>query len=181
MHAELATRFIARSCYYLGVEYPGKIRLALEAMPADRLWHRAQPTSNSAGNLLLHLAGNVRQWIVTGVGGAPDVRDRDAEFAARDGAGLAELLANLDAACAEAVAVIKRLDATALGESRTIQGRQTDVLSAIYHVVEHFSGHTGQLIMMAKDAAPPGAVRFYDDTGGLARPLFLSQGMTDAP
>ncbi|MBL8998244.1 MAG: DUF1572 family protein [Gemmatimonadetes bacterium] len=181
MHAELATRFIARSCYYLGVEYPGKIRLALEAMPADRLWHRAQPTSNSAGNLLLHLAGNVRQWIVTGVGGAPDVRDRDAEFAARDGAGLAELLANLDAACAEAVVVIERLDATALGESRTIQGRRTDVLSAIYHVVEHFSGHTGQLIMMAKDAAPPGAVRFYDDTGGLARPLFLPQGMTDAP
>lgn len=177
----LAPRFIARSCYYLGVEYPGKIRLALEAMPADRLWHRAQPTSNSAGNLLLHLAGNVRQWIVTGVGGAPDVRDRDAEFAARDGAGLAELLANLDAACAEAVAVIERLDAATLNESRTIQGRQTDVLSAIYHVVEHFSGHTGQLIMMAKDAAPPGAVRFYDDTGGLARPLFLPEGVTDAP
>jgi uncharacterized damage-inducible protein DinB len=109
------------------------------------------------------------------------VRDRDAEFAAREGAGLEALLADLDAACAEAVAVIARLDAAALRESRTIQGRRTDVLSAVYHVVEHFSGHTGQLILMAKDAAPPGAVRFYDDTGGLARPLFLPDGMTDAP
>lgn len=181
MTFDLAATFLDRSRYYLGVEYPGKIRLALTAMPAERLWHRAQPTSNSAGNLVLHLAGNVRQWIVSGVGGAPDVRQRDAEFAARDGAGLEALLSTLDSACADAVAVLARLDAAALAESRMIQGRRTNVCSAIYHVVEHFSGHTGQLILMAKDSAPPGAVRFYDDAGGLARPLFLPAGMTDEP
>jgi len=181
MTTDLASAFLERSRYYLGLEYPGKIRLALTAMPADRLWHRANDSSNSAGNLVLHLAGNVRQWIVSGVGGAPDVRHRDAEFAARDGAGLEELLATLEAACAEAVAVFDRLDAAALAETRLIQSRRTTVFSAIYHVVEHFSGHTGQLIMMAKAAAPPGAVRFYDDTGGLARPLFLPDGVSDAP
>ena len=77
-----AATFLARSRYYLGLEYPGKIRLALSAMPESELWHRPNASSNSAGNLVLHLAGNVRQWIVSGVGGAPDVRARDAEFAA---------------------------------------------------------------------------------------------------
>lgn len=181
MTHDLASAFLERSRYYLGLEYPGKIRLALTQMPPDRLWHRANDSSNSAANLVLHLAGNVRQWIVSGVGGAPDVRQRDAEFAARDGAGLEELLALLEAACADAVAVFDRLDAASLAESRMIQGRRTTVFAAIYHVVEHFSGHTGQLIMMAKAAAPAGAVRFYDDAGGLARPLFLPAGLTDAP
>ena len=181
MPIDLAPAFLERSRYYLGIEYPGKIRLALSAMPTDRLWYRANTSSNSAGNLVLHLAGNVRQWIVSGVGGAADVRHRDAEFAARDGAPLAELLATLESACADAVAVFARLDATALAETRMIQGRKTTVFSAVYHVVEHFSGHTGQLIMMAKEHAPPGTVRFYDDAGGLARPLFLPAGMTDEP
>lgn len=184
MNDAFASAFLERSRYYLGLEYPGKIRLALTAMPAERLWHRANASSNSAGNLVLHLAGNVRQWIVSGVGGvggAPDVRHRDAEFAARDGEGLAPLLATLESACADAVALFDRIDAAALAESRIIQGRSTTVFAAIFHVVEHFSGHTGQLILMAKAAAPPGAVRFYDDTGGLARPLFLPEGMSDVP
>jgi len=176
---DLASAFLERSRYYLGLEYPGKIRLALTAMPPDKLWHRANPSSNSAGNLLLHLAGNVRQWIVSGVGGAKDVRQRDGEFAAKDGAPLDALLASLESACAESVAVLAKLDASSLGEPRIIQGRRTTVFAAVYHVVEHFSGHTGQLIMMAKANSRPNAVRFYDDAGGLAKPLFLPPGMSD--
>lgn len=181
MTSTLAASFIERSCYYLGHEYPGKIRLALSAMPADWLWERATAVSNSPGNLLLHLAGNVRQWIISGVGGAVDVRTRDAEFAATEGAALETLLTGLESTCAEAVAVLRRLDAAALMETRTIQGRRTTVFAAVYHVVEHFAGHTGQLILIAKAAAPAGSIRFYDDTGGLARPLFLPDGMSDAP
>lgn len=181
MATTLAAAFLERSRYYLGLEYPGKIRLALSAMPAERLWVRANPASNSPANLVLHLAGNVRQWIVSGVGGAADVRQRDAEFAAREGAGLQELLAILESACADAVGVFDRLDAAALEKICTIQGRRTTVFAAVYHVVEHFSGHTGQLILLAKASAPPGSIRFYDDTGGLARPLFLPPGMSDAP
>lgn len=181
MSLALAEAFLERSRYYLGMEYPGKIRLALRAMPSEQLWQRAHAASNSPANLVLHLAGNVRQWIVSGVGGAPDVRQRDAEFAAREGADLETLLDTLDAACGDAVAVLNRLDAVALEETRTIQGRRTTVFAAIYHVVEHFSGHTGQLILLAKAAAPAGRIRFYDDTGGLARPLFLPDGMSDAP
>ena len=177
----LGALFLERSRYYLGVEYPRKLRLALEAMPPDRLWWRPNVSSNSAGNLLLHLAGNVRQWIVSGVGGAPDVRTRDAEFAAQEGPALAVLLERLEATCAEACAVLAALEPEALLAPREIQGRTTTVCAAVYHVVEHFAGHTGQLILLAKGAAPDGAVRFYDDRGGLARPLFLAEGESDVP
>ncbi|MCU0618113.1 MAG: DUF1572 domain-containing protein [Gemmatimonadaceae bacterium] len=123
MHPDLAPAFVARSQYYLGVylgvEYPAKLRAALLAIPPDRLWWRPQPTANSAGNLVLHLAGNVRQWVVSGIGGAPDVRERDAEFAAEGGWDHARLLAHLDAACADAVAVIGTLDANALASAST--------------------------------------------------------------
>lgn len=175
----LASAFLDRSRYYLGVEYPRKIRIALETMPPERLWWRPNASSNSAGNLLLHLAGNVRQWIVSGVGGAPDVRTRDAEFAAQQGAPLAALLEALEGTCAEACAVIGALHPAMLLETRHIQGRTTSVFSAVYHVVEHFAGHTGQLILLAKAAAPEGAVRFYDAAGGIARPLFLPDGGSD--
>lgn len=178
MSPDLASRFLERSQYYLGKEYPAKIGVAVRAVPADKLWWRANASSNSIGNLLLHLTGNVQQWIVTGVGGAPDVRDRDAEFAAKDGVDAEHLLRSLEATCRDAVAVIAALDSATLAEVRPIQGRQTSVFSAVYHVVEHFAGHTGQIILLAKMLVPD-TVRFYDDTGGLARPLFLADGDSD--
>lgn len=178
MTFDIGTRFLERSRHYLSVEYPAKIRLALQTIPPERLWWRPNERANSAGNLVLHLSGNVRQWIVSGVGGAPDVRFRDGEFAARDGADHAFLLKTLQQACDDVDVVLAHLTADMLGESRLIQGRQTTVFAAIYHVVEHFSGHTGQIIHIAKSLTP-GAVQFYDDTDGLARPTFLEDGQQD--
>jgi uncharacterized damage-inducible protein DinB len=178
MTFDLSARFLERSRHYLGREYPAKIRLAVGAIPPDRLWWRANAASNSVGNLVLHLTGNVRQWIVSGVGGAPDIRVRDEEFSAQGGPDHATLLDGLDAACRDADDVLARLSASSLGEPRTIQGRETTVFAAVYHVVEHFSGHTGQIILLAKSFTP-GSVRFYDDAGGLARPLFLPGGERD--
>ncbi len=178
MPIDVAHRFLERSRHYLHVEYPAKIVLSLRAIPPDKLWWRANERSNSAGNLVLHLCGNVRQWIVSGVGGVADTRERDAEFAARDGASHEALLALLQRTLDEVDAVLARLTAESLAESRTIQGRETTVFSAVYHVVEHFSGHVGQIILIAKWLTP-GAVQFYDDTGGLARPTFLHAGTSD--
>lgn len=171
----LAASFLSRSRYYLFTEYPAKIRTAVEAMPADRLWWRPNEDANSVGNLLLHLAGNVRQWVVSGVGRQPDVRQRNREFAARGGSSVAEMLNALDATLRDAEAVLRHVTPDELLELRTIQGRETTVLEALYHVVEHFSTHTGQIIWVAKMVAP-GKIRFYDDGEGLARPLFLSEG-----
>jgi uncharacterized damage-inducible protein DinB len=165
----VATAFIARSRHYLATEYPAKIRRCLDVLPDDALWRRSGADSNSVGNLLLHLSGNVRQWIVAGVGGAPDARRRRGEFEARDGADAGALYAALRRTLDEADAVIASLTADALLERCTIQGRDVSVLDAVYHVVEHFSLHTGQIILLTK-AAVPGRIQFYEDAGGLAVP-----------
>jgi uncharacterized damage-inducible protein DinB len=165
------TPFLERSRYYMAVEYPAKIRSAVEAIDEDALWRRSDEESNSIGNLLLHLAGNIRQWIVAGIGGAASDRDRAAEFAARGGYGKDQLLGLLDGAVRDADAVLATLDDSDLERSLEIQGRETTALAAIYHVVEHFAMHTGQIILLAKMYAP-GRVHFYEDSGGLAIPVW---------
>jgi uncharacterized damage-inducible protein DinB len=168
---DIAAAFVAQSRRYLAYEYPTKIQRCLDVLPDEAIWRRDDEGSNSIGNLLLHLSGNIRQWIVSGVGGAPDARVRSAEFEARDGAIRAALIERLLAAVREADDVLAALDGPRLAEHRTIQGRNVTVLDAVYHVVEHFSMHTGQIILLAKRFAP-GRVQFYEDAGGLARPRF---------
>jgi uncharacterized damage-inducible protein DinB len=169
--------FLDKSRYYLATEYPSKIRLAVKDLSYDDIWRRANDQSNSIGNLIVHLGGNIRQWIVAGIGGERSDRNRAAEFAMRAGPPLSELLALLDSAISDVDKVLASLGEDDLTLDRTIQGRQTNVLAAIYHVVEHFSMHTGQIIIMAKMYAPD-SVRFYDDAGGNAVPLWGgSEGM----
>jgi uncharacterized damage-inducible protein DinB len=170
---DLATSFVEQSRHYLATEYRVKIRAAVESLPDGALWWRANAESNSIGNLLLHLAGNVRQWIVSGVGGAPDHRHRAEEFSARSGADAATLLSALDDVLNAADTVLAKLTPHDLSTTRTIQGREITVFEAVYHVVEHFSGHVGQIVLVAK-LHSPGAIRFYDDAGGLANPIWPS-------
>ena len=93
--SDLAQAFIDESRRYLSAEYLPKIRACLEHRFGNAIWWRANEASNSIGNLVLHLAGNVRQWIASGVGGAPDIRDRPREFAQREPISRAELLSRL--------------------------------------------------------------------------------------
>jgi uncharacterized damage-inducible protein DinB len=166
---DIAIPFLERSRHYLSFEYPTKIRRCLDVLPPDAVWRRTDERSNSVGNLLLHLAGNLRQWIVSGVGGAPDVRRRSDEFAARAGSEAESLFAALRGTITDADAVIASLTPARLLERRTIQGCDVTVLDAVYHVVEHFSLHTGQIILLTKLHAP-GRIQFYEDAGGLAIP-----------
>ena len=170
---DLGSLFLASSRHYLAYEYRTKIRAAVESLPPGALWSRPNAESNSVGNLLLHLAGNVRQWMVSGVGGASDTRHRSAEFEATEGGDAGALLAKLDQVLDETDAVLAGLTPADLLARRTIQGRETTVVEAIYHVVEHFSGHLGQIILIAK-AQSPGKVQFYEDAGGLARESWRS-------
>ena len=98
----------------------------------------------------MHLEGNVRQWILSGIGAGLDERDRPSEFSARTGANASVLLAKLHGTVGEAVALIRSLPHRRLAEKVSIQGYDTTVLSAIFHVVEHFSGHTYQIILLTK-------------------------------
>jgi uncharacterized damage-inducible protein DinB len=129
-----------------------RIETCVPKLEPDLLWARDSENENAVGNLLLHLDGNVRQWILSGIGGAPERRDRPAEFAARSGPDGAVLLANLRGTVNDAIGVIRALPHARLNEAVTIQGYDTTVLAAIFHVVEHFSGHTYQIILMTKHA-----------------------------
>ncbi|HVN04698.1 MAG TPA: DUF1572 family protein [Bryobacteraceae bacterium] len=131
-------------------QHTGRIEDCLGRLSHDQIWARGSGTENAVGNLVLHLCGNVRQWIVAGVGGRPDIRQRDAEFAAQGGITGSELGARLRDIADEAVAVIEALPPARLTERLTIQNYGVTVLEAVYHVVEHFSGHAGQILFATK-------------------------------
>ncbi len=148
---DTAKAFIARSRKYLLQDYLPKIRLAVEALPEEAdIWWRPNEASNSIGNLLLHLAGNARQWIVSGIGGAQDVRHRDEEFRRQGELSGRDLLGALEETLAAVDRVLGHLQPDELSSERVIQGMRVTVLEALYHVVEHFSMHTGQIIYLAK-------------------------------
>ncbi len=151
---------------YLSGEYVPKIRRCLERLDRDDVWWRPNEACNSVGNLLLHLAGNTRQWIVSGVGDAEDVRRRSREFERGDG-DPEELFAHLRGTVEEACGVLEELDPGSLGETRTIQGQEVTVLEAVCHVVEHFSMHTGQIVHMTK-ARTGRELEFYRVQDGIA-------------
>ena len=127
-----------------------RIETCLGKLNEEQVWARGSQNENAIGNLVLHLCGNVRQWIIAGVGGQPDVRERDAEFAARGGVVVAELTRRLRGTVDEAVSVIESVTPTRLSQRLLIQQYDESVLEAIYHVVEHFSMHTGQIIFATK-------------------------------
>ncbi len=144
-----ATLFLTNSRSLLDT-YRTKIRSALQQLTDEDVWWRPNAASNSIGNLLLHLSGNARQWIIHGVGGAADVRTRQTEFATENGPGKADLLRLFEATLQEVDAVLAGLPSVHLPEPRTIQGLETTVLGAVYHVVEHMATHTGQILYIAK-------------------------------
>jgi uncharacterized damage-inducible protein DinB len=127
-----------------------RIDKCLARLSEDQIWSRGHETENAVGNLLLHLAGNVRQWIISGVGKTPDTRDRDSEFNALSGPSREQLLARLRQTVEEACAVIEPLTAEQLAVVIHVQKYDISVLEAIYHVVEHFAQHTGQIIFATK-------------------------------
>jgi uncharacterized damage-inducible protein DinB len=128
----------------------GRIQDCLGRLTPEQIWTRNSENENAVGNLVLHLSGNVRQWIGSGVAGLPDNRHRDAEFDARGGMAPAELAELLKMRAAEAAAIIREVPASRLTERITPQGHDVTVLEAIAHVVEHFSQHTGQIILLTK-------------------------------
>jgi len=129
-----------------------RIESCVPRLSEQLVWARDSDNENAVGNLLLHLDGNLRQWIVSAIGGAPGTRHRPSEFSARSGPAASVLVSNLRAAVQDAVRVIRSVPHHRLTEAVTIQGNETTVLGAIFHVVEHFSGHTYQIILMTKRA-----------------------------
>jgi uncharacterized damage-inducible protein DinB len=108
------------------------------------------PPTNSIANLILHLTGNVRQWIGSSIGGQPDIRNRDQEFAADITIDTPELLANLSQTMNDALQVLANLPPGRLTDRVQTQDGERSVLEVIYQVVGHFQQHTGQIIFATK-------------------------------
>jgi hypothetical protein len=131
--------------------FTDRIGVCLDKLTEDQIWARGHENENAVGNLVLHLNGNLRQWIVSGLGGKPDIRIREQEFAATSGIAKAELTAKLRDTVGEAATVISGLTTGALTAIHKIQDRQPTGVEAVASVVEHFAQHTGQIIFATKN------------------------------
>ncbi len=127
-----------------------RIARCLDRLTPEQIWQRPNASSNSVGNQLLHLTGNIRQWILTGLGGQPDVRERDAEFAASGGVPAEVLLSELAEVIQASRDVIGALTEEELLRERPVQAYTHDGVFIVLHVVEHLSYHTGQIIFWTK-------------------------------
>ena len=156
--------FIDASCVFLKDDFLPKLLHCLNAMSDDQIWWRPNEQSNSVGNLILHLCGNMSQWIVNSMGGGQFERNRDAEFSERKPVPKAELIARIDAVVNEVDKVLERVSPDGLLERFPVQVYTTSRLQAIYHVVEHFSYHLGQILYIYKlrTGRDPGFYRQLD-------------------
>ena len=146
----ITNQFIAQAEHVLRQVYLPRIVSCLDQLSPEQIWWRANAESNSVGNLVLHLTGNVRQWIISGLGGAPDVRQRDREFIERGPLPRRILASRLRKTVEEACRVLGKLSAEDLARVHTIQKFRVTGMEAAFHVAEHFSHHAGQIILLTK-------------------------------
>lgn len=151
--AVIAADFLAYSAQKMQSLH-GNIAVCLGKLSEEQIWKRGGSHENSVGNLLLHLEGNIRQWILHGVDNQPDVRRRDDEFTLTPSIHSSAAFASLTATINEARQGIASLPPARLTEiidpQPTGTWRHTTILVAIYKVVSHLDHHTGQIILLTK-------------------------------
>jgi len=164
---ELTTLFLENSRKLMLLEAWPRLRSTVETLTEEQLWWRPNEASNSIGNLLLHLNGNVRQWLWASFNRRDDHRNRPAEFAEKSGGPAADLLARLSATMEETAELLSRLTEEDLVAPMDIQGYHVTGLEAVYHVVEHFGMHYGQIVYITKalQGKDLGFYRHLDKTG----------------
>ena len=165
------TQFLEFSRHKLLEQYWPRLRACVESLTNEQVWLRPNEDSNSIGNLILHLNGNVRQWLVASFNHLQDARDRPAEFKERSHIPTAALLEQLGATMREAAEVLARINKSDLLTTFDIQGYKVSGLAAVYQVVEHFGMHYGQILYVTKMLRGEG-LGFYrelDKTGRASR------------
>ena len=148
--SDLAQQFLADSRAFLTQDYLPMIERCLARLTDEQVWARANQASNSIGNLILHLSGSSRYWAADVIDVAPTGRLRQEEFDRRGQVSSKELLAELRAAVSEVDRRLAGLSSERLLETRATHGEKPTVLWCVYHIVEHFAMHTGQIQSMAK-------------------------------
>ncbi len=141
--------FIEQSIYRFSLNLP-IIEKCLGELTDEELWQRPNSSSNSIGNLILHLCGNITQYIISGLGKEPDNRNRASEFSAQGGLSRDDLKLKISTTVNKAIAIMNELNEKDLTEVKTLQGFEVSGIANIIHVVEHFSYHTGQITFWTK-------------------------------
>lgn len=131
-------------------ENTSKIKACMMQLDEKDIWFRHNEHVNSIGNIILHLCGNIRQYIISSLGGAPDIRERDLEFSTAGGFTNADLTTKWQHTIQEARTVISRASPENLLRRRVVQSMEHSGISIIIHVTEHYSYHTGQIIFLTK-------------------------------
>ena len=142
--------FLEFSRTKLATQYWPRLQNCVESLTDEQIWWRPNAASNSIGNLMLHLNGNMRQWLVNSFNRQPDMRDRPAEFAADGALGGPTLIAKLGETVAAGLEVLERLTEADLVAPYEIQGYHVTGLAAVYQVIEHFGLHYGQIAYITK-------------------------------
>lgn len=138
------------SCVFRLSESLRMLEICREQLEEEYFWARPNPSSNSIGNLLLHLSGNLKQYLLSGLAGAQDTRERDREFLAEPQGSSKEVwelfLGTLD----KGIQAVQAASAETLLRSRTVQGFELTGMGMVVHAVEHLSYHTGQIAFALK-------------------------------
>ncbi len=161
MNDQVAKEFVDQIMYRLE-ESTRMITLSFDQLSEDDIWKRPNKNSNSIGNLILHLCGNITQYGISSLGKKEDHRDRDKEFAAQDGLRKVELLNMLVSVVDEAKNVLKSLSQDELLRKREVQGFTFSGIGIAIHITEHYSYHTGQIAFWTKQLKDKRSLGFYD-------------------
>jgi uncharacterized damage-inducible protein DinB len=149
MTEDFIREFIDQSVHRIDENTP-KLITCVKELGESELWKRPNAHSNSIGNIILHLCGNIRQYAISSLGNRRDVRERDKEFSADGGHSGPELLKKLTDTLDEAKGIIQKVTAEELLRKRKVQGYSHSGIGIIIHVTEHYSYHTGQVIFWTK-------------------------------
>lgn len=131
-------------------ENPERLRICLAKLSEEQVWQRPNESSNSVANLILHLCGNLTQYVISSIGGEADHRERELEFSKRSGYSKSGLLVLFEETIQKATDILKKADETELLRTRYVQCYEMTGLACAIHACEHLSYHVGQIALITK-------------------------------
>ena len=149
MNEKFIEEFIGQAIHWID-ENTQKLATCVQELNDSEIWKRPNLHSNSVGNIILHLCGNMRQYAISSLGNSKDVRERDKEFSADGGYSGAELFKKLTDTVEQAKKIIQSTTEEELLRERKVQGYTHSGIGIVLHVTEHYSYHTGQIIFWTK-------------------------------
>lgn len=127
-----------------------RVETCLQVLTEEQVWHKPNESSNSIANLILHLCGNMTQYVLSSLGNQPDSRERDQEFLIKGGLNKTALFEKLSSTVAAVILVLEKFTEKSLLQIKSVQGFSKSGVGIIVHVTEHFSYHTGQITLLTK-------------------------------